>query len=40
VVEASVKPYINLVWSGVIIVLVGFGITLFRRGIEAKLRAP
>jgi len=38
VVEASVKPYINLVWSGVIILLVGFIITIFRRAQEARMR--
>lgn len=31
VVEASVKPLINLVWSGVIILLVGFLMTIIRR---------
>jgi cytochrome c-type biogenesis protein CcmF len=35
VVEASVKPYINMVWSGVIIVLVGFLVTIVRRAQEA-----
>ncbi len=38
VVEASVKPYINLVWSGVIVVLVGFITTIVRRAQEARLR--
>ncbi|MEO8168947.1 MAG: hypothetical protein ABI623_11915, partial [bacterium] len=38
VVEASVKPYINLVWSGVIILLVGFIITIVRRAQEARLK--
>jgi cytochrome c-type biogenesis protein CcmF len=37
VVEASVKPYINLVWSGVIVVLVGFIVTIVRRTQEARL---
>ena len=37
--EASVKPFINLVWSGVIIVLVGFLVTVVRRGQEAALPA-
>jgi len=37
--EASVKPFINLVWSGVIIVLVGFLVTIVRRGQEAALPA-
>ena len=35
--EASVKPFINLVWSGLIIVMVGFLVTIFRRGQEATL---
>jgi cytochrome c-type biogenesis protein CcmF len=38
VVEASVKPFINLVWAGVIILLVGFLITIVRRAQEARLR--
>jgi cytochrome c-type biogenesis protein CcmF len=40
VVEASIKPFINLVWSGVIIVLVGFLVTIIRRSKEAALRSP
>ncbi|MBI4535591.1 MAG: cytochrome c biogenesis protein CcsA [Ignavibacteriae bacterium] len=38
VVEASVKPFINMVWSGVIILLVGFIVTIVRRTKEAALR--
>ena len=38
VVEASIKPYINLVWSGIIILLVGFLITIVRRAQEAALK--
>ncbi len=38
VVEASVKPLINLVWTGVIILLVGFGVTIVRRGEETAGR--
>ena len=38
VVEASVKPWINLVWSGVIILLVGFMVTVVRRAQEAARR--
>ncbi len=38
VVEASTKPYINLVWSGVIILMVGFVVTIVRRAQEARLR--
>jgi cytochrome c-type biogenesis protein CcmF len=36
-VEASTKPAINLVWAGVIIMLVGFGTTIVRRAQEARL---
>jgi cytochrome c-type biogenesis protein CcmF len=35
VAEASIKPYINLVWAGVIILLVGFLVTIVRRAQEA-----
>jgi cytochrome c-type biogenesis protein CcmF len=35
VVEASVKPGINLVWAGVIVLLVGFAVTIVRRVGEA-----
>jgi cytochrome c-type biogenesis protein CcmF len=38
VVEASVKPYINLVWAGVIVVLLGFFVTIVRRMQEASQR--
>jgi cytochrome c-type biogenesis protein CcmF len=38
VVEASVKPYINFVWSGVIILLLGFIVTIIRRSPEAAMR--
>ena len=38
VAEASVKPYINLVWSGVIVLLVGFLVTIVRRAQEALLK--
>ena len=36
VVEASVKPLINLVWTGVILLLVGLGTTIVRRSREAR----
>jgi len=36
VVEASVKPLINLVWTGVILLLVGLGTTIVRRSKEAR----
>jgi len=38
VVEASIKPFINMVWSGVVIVLVGFLVTIVRRAQEALER--
>ncbi len=38
VVEASIKPLINLVWAGVIILLVGFGVTIVRRAGEVTMR--
>ena len=39
IAEASVKPLINLVWTGVIILLVGVGVTIVRRaGDAAALR--
>ena len=38
VVEASIKPYISLVWNGVIILMVGFIVTIVRRAQEARLK--
>jgi cytochrome c-type biogenesis protein CcmF len=38
VVEASIKPYINLVWNGVIVIIVGFIVTIVRRSQEARLK--
>ena len=38
VAEASIKPFINLVWAGLIIVLVGFLVTIVRRAQEAALK--
>lgn len=35
VIEASIKPYINLVWMGTITLVVGFIITIIRRVQEA-----
>jgi cytochrome c-type biogenesis protein CcmF len=35
VIEASIKPYINLVWIGTFILIIGFLITIIRRGQEA-----
>jgi cytochrome c-type biogenesis protein CcmF len=40
VAEASIKPYINLVWAGLIILLAGFVVTVFRRAQEASLKRP
>jgi cytochrome c-type biogenesis protein CcmF len=38
VVEASIKPYINLVWNGVIILIVGFIVTIVRRAQESRMK--
>ncbi len=35
-VHASIKPMINLVWAGVIVVVFGFGVSMFRRLKEAQ----
>lgn len=39
VVEASIKPMINLVWVGTVTLIVGFALTIMRRAEEAKLQA-
>ncbi len=39
VVEASIKPFINVVWLGTFGVIVGFCITIVRRVQEAKKRS-
>jgi cytochrome c-type biogenesis protein CcmF len=36
IVEASIKPFINLVWVGTITLVIGFFITILRRGSEAR----
>lgn len=36
VVEASIKPFINLVWVGTLTMLVGFIVTVIRRTQEAR----
>lgn len=36
IIEASVKPYINLVWLGTIIMVLGFFVTVVRRLDEAR----
>ena len=33
-IEASIKPFINLVWTGVILMVVGFIISVVRRTKE------
>jgi len=38
IVEASVKPLINLVWVGTLTMLVGFIVTIIRRTQEAQLK--
>jgi cytochrome c biogenesis factor len=37
VVEASVKPMINLVWTGTVTLVIGFFLTILRRVQEARL---
>ena len=36
IVEASIQPFINLVWLGTIITIIGLIITIVRRSIEAR----
>jgi cytochrome c-type biogenesis protein CcmF len=36
IVEASIQPFINLVWLGTIIAIIGLIITIVRRSIEAR----
>lgn len=38
VVEASVKPMINLVWMGTVTLIVGFALTIVRRSEEARVQ--
>jgi cytochrome c-type biogenesis protein CcmF len=38
VVEATIKPMINLVWMGTVTLIVGFALTIFRRAEEARLK--
>jgi cytochrome c-type biogenesis protein CcmF len=35
IVEASVKPFISLLWTGTVILFLGFGISILRRAKEA-----
>ena len=37
VVEASVKPFINLVWVGTVLVLLGFVIAILRRKLADSI---
>jgi cytochrome c-type biogenesis protein CcmF len=36
VIEASIKPMINLVWAGTITLVIGFLLTIVRRTEEAR----
>ena len=36
VVEASIKPMINLVWAGTVTLIIGFALTIVRRVAEAR----
>ncbi len=38
VIEASVKPFINLVWVGTVTLIVGFLLTIIRRVQESQLK--
>jgi cytochrome c-type biogenesis protein CcmF len=38
VAEASIKPMINLVWAGLIVLLVGVAVTIVRRAGDVRLR--
>jgi len=38
VIEASIKPYINLVWVGTVTLVVGFLLTIVRRVAEARMK--
>jgi len=34
VVEASIKPYINLLWGGTLVMMLGFVLSIFKRAKE------
>lgn len=36
VVEASIKPFISLVWIGIIMMMIGFTVAMFRRARDAR----
>lgn len=38
IIEASVKPYINLVWLGTITLMIGLAIAVYRRTVEARVK--
>ena len=38
IVEATIKPYINLVWMGTATLAIGFFVTMVRRSAEARLK--
>ncbi len=38
IAEVTVKPFINLVWTGIIVLLVGLIVTIVRRSQEAAIR--
>lgn len=40
IVEASIKPFINLVWMGTITLIVGFVLTIIRRVKDARAVMP
>lgn len=39
IVEASVKPFINVLWLGTYVVAIGFVVSIYRRWQERKLKA-
>ncbi len=39
IIEASIKPYINVLWLGTYIVAIGFVISIYRRWQERKLKS-
>lgn len=39
IVEASVKPFINVLWLGTYVVAIGFAVSIYRRWQERKLKS-
>jgi cytochrome c-type biogenesis protein CcmF len=37
-ITASIKPFINVLWIGTAILVIGFFVSLIRRGRELKTR--